>query len=231
MLSVRKIFKSIDGEVNRWGQGRVCTFIRFSGCSLHCEYCDTKYAQDIDSGEKMLPENIINDVIDNECPNVTITGGEPLEQDRGDLTTLVGALLQLNFRVSIETNGTQMPIRGINHPNLSYVMDYKLPSAGYRAVNRMRLDNFLLLTENDYIKFVVRDEKDFNTASGVYHILKKLKARATFAFSPAFESSTLPVFDPAKLVVLLGADGMSDCIISLQIHKLIWPFIAVGEER
>jgi 7-carboxy-7-deazaguanine synthase len=36
-----EIFRSIQGEgVNT---GRVRTFVRFSGCNLHCVWCDTPY--------------------------------------------------------------------------------------------------------------------------------------------------------------------------------------------
>ena len=35
-------FTSINGEGRRAGQ--LAVFIRFAGCNLNCEYCDTKWA-------------------------------------------------------------------------------------------------------------------------------------------------------------------------------------------
>ena len=42
-LPPAEIFRSIQGEgVN---MGRVRTFVRFSGCNLHCVWCDTPYLE------------------------------------------------------------------------------------------------------------------------------------------------------------------------------------------
>ena len=38
-LNVNEIFASINGEVNRWGQGSPTVFIRLQGCNLSCSYC------------------------------------------------------------------------------------------------------------------------------------------------------------------------------------------------
>lgn len=38
-MKIAEIFQSIHGEVNGHHQGRICTFIRFSGCNLKCHYC------------------------------------------------------------------------------------------------------------------------------------------------------------------------------------------------
>jgi 7-carboxy-7-deazaguanine synthase len=45
-LQIAEIFESIHGEINGHHQGRVCTFIRTSGCNLKCPYCDTPNTQD-----------------------------------------------------------------------------------------------------------------------------------------------------------------------------------------
>ena len=39
-MKVAEIFQSIHGEMNGHHQGRICTFIRFSGCPNKCHYCD-----------------------------------------------------------------------------------------------------------------------------------------------------------------------------------------------
>jgi 7-carboxy-7-deazaguanine synthase len=38
-MKIHSIFKSINGEVNRFHQGSICIFIRLAGCSLKCRYC------------------------------------------------------------------------------------------------------------------------------------------------------------------------------------------------
>ena len=41
-------FVSINGEGRLAGQ--LALFIRFAGCNLQCEYCDTKWANEPDTG-------------------------------------------------------------------------------------------------------------------------------------------------------------------------------------
>ena len=43
-MLVNEIFASIEGE-GLWA-GVPTTFIRLYGCTLHCSYCDTRYACD-----------------------------------------------------------------------------------------------------------------------------------------------------------------------------------------
>ena len=42
ILKITEIFPSIQGEGLR--QGEPTIFIRFSGCNLKCDFCDTQYA-------------------------------------------------------------------------------------------------------------------------------------------------------------------------------------------
>ena len=74
-MIVNEIFTSIEGEGIR--AGRLCTFIRFTGCNLRCSWCDTRYA--FDEGREMSVREILDSVpADARC--VTVTGGEPLLQ-------------------------------------------------------------------------------------------------------------------------------------------------------
>src|SRR5262249_61325878 len=41
-MRITEIFFSIQGESTHAGEP--CIFVRFTGCSLRCVYCDTKYA-------------------------------------------------------------------------------------------------------------------------------------------------------------------------------------------
>ncbi len=220
MLSLYKVFQSIDGEVSLWGQGRMCTFIRFAGCSAKCKYCDTAYAQDPESGTLMTPEDVFQQVILLRCQKVTITGGEPLEQDREELLEFIDLLKVHNFKISIETNGLH-PVW--KDPNISWVMDYKLPSSGVCGVG---LEDFLPLGCIDFVKFVVSDWSDFVKAYSIYSQLRSFGSRVNFAFSPVFGRMI-----PSELFLLMKDHRLTDCILSLQIHKLIWPNVKKGEER
>lgn len=72
-MRVSEIFKSIQGEGKYVGTPML--FIRLSGCTRHCSWCDTKYHTE----GKEISINKIAKIIDNSKLNyVCWTGGEPL---------------------------------------------------------------------------------------------------------------------------------------------------------
>lgn len=85
-------------------QGEATVFVRLSGCSLKCNFCDTKYAWK--DGSDFTVSQIVEKVrrIARGFPArwVCLTGGEPLTQD---LRELVNTLKKENFLVQVETNG------------------------------------------------------------------------------------------------------------------------------
>lgn len=98
MKKINEIFYSLQGEGFHTGMPAV--FIRFSGCNLKCEFCDTRHEE----GIWMSEEEIISKVKDYPASMVILTGGEPgLWTDK----EFVQLLHDAGKYVSIETNGTQ----------------------------------------------------------------------------------------------------------------------------
>ncbi len=101
-LKINEIFWSFQGEGLRVGFPSV--FLRLSGCSLECPYCDTKKAWN--EGTSLPIDDILSQIetYRKKYPvsQVVITGGEPMEQDLSAITSL---LKTKNFFISIETNG------------------------------------------------------------------------------------------------------------------------------
>lgn len=96
-MIVNEIFYSLQGE--GFFTGTPSLFIRFSGCNLQCNFCDTTHQ----SGTKMTEEEIAAEAARCPATHVVITGGEPSLQ----LTeTLVEHLHALGKFVAVETNGT-----------------------------------------------------------------------------------------------------------------------------
>ena len=78
--SVVEKFVSINGEGTKAGQ--LAVFVRFAGCNLDCNYCDTQWANKHDVKYDILTEFEIYDYIKSTgVVNVTLTGGEPLLRD------------------------------------------------------------------------------------------------------------------------------------------------------
>lgn len=95
-----EIFKSIQGE--GCNLGKPANFIRFAGCNLNCEWCDTKW------DKPLMGQMTVVDIIsklDAASDLVVLTGGEPLIQN--NLNELIGTLTVLGYDIAIETNGTK----------------------------------------------------------------------------------------------------------------------------
>ena len=95
---VNEIFYSIQGEGKHTGMPAI--FLRLSGCSMGCPFCDTKYA--FADGKGMNNLEILVALSAFPCKTVVITGGEPTEQD---LPALMSLLKSAGYCIHLETNG------------------------------------------------------------------------------------------------------------------------------
>ena len=75
------------------------TFIRFSGCNLKCNFCDTPHEQ----YQEMSIQEIIQKIKCYPTQRVVLTGGEPLLQ--ADISLLKRLKLE-DYKIHLETNGT-----------------------------------------------------------------------------------------------------------------------------
>lgn len=102
-LLVHSMFYTIQGEGPYAGERAV--FIRLGGCNLQCPQCDTDYTNNTFSTEPQTIADMAKDMCANEHKGhlVVITGGEPFRQPLGPL---IDRLLQVGFKVQLETNGT-----------------------------------------------------------------------------------------------------------------------------
>lgn len=100
MFRINEIFYSLQGE--GYHTGTPAVFVRFSGCNLHCAFCDTQH-QD---GTMMSLEEIIAEINKHPiAPMVVLTGGEPSLFINEDFVAAVKA--QTGKFIAIETNGTK----------------------------------------------------------------------------------------------------------------------------
>src|SRR5215471_4339794 len=99
MLRVTEIFRSLQGESTL--AGFPCAFIRLTGCSLRCVWCDTAYA--FTGGRDMSVSEAAQQTLALGTDLVEITGGEPLEQEA--VYPLIDRFLEKGKTVLIETGG------------------------------------------------------------------------------------------------------------------------------
>ncbi len=204
-LRVTEIFRSIQGESTR--AGFPCAFIRLTGCSLRCVWCDSAYA--FSGGSEMSVADAARDVIALGTELVEITGGEPLEQDA--VHELIARLLDAGRTVLLETGG-HVPIAGVD-PRVIKIVDVKAPGSGMLHANLA--DNLLRLSPHDELKFVLADRRDFDWALR-FVAEHDLDRRYPVTFSPVW--SSLPAKDLAGWI----RDSGRNLRLGLQLHKLLW---------
>lgn len=212
-------FTSINGEGRHAGQ--LAVFIRFAGCNLNCEYCDTKWANAPDvSYELCTKEEIYEKIKESGVQNVTLTGGEPLLQNgMKELLTLLR--WDEGLRIEIETNGSVDISAFFKEAdealwdNVSFTLDYKTAVSGME--DRMYLENYRKVRASDTVKFVVGSREDLLKAKQIietYHLVEK---GCGIYLSPCFGR-----IEPAEMVDFLIEEKMNDVNIQLQLHKFIW---------
>lgn len=173
MLRVNNIYPAFMGEVNQFGIGVPCTFVRLAGCNLRCYFatkgtlCDTPEALDEKSGKLMDELTILDKCKENGHKVICLTGGEPLLQD---VTSFLVTAGKMGFHVVIETNGSR-PIRPYSTlPEVSFIVDRKSHSSG--ELSKMLEENYSLMKDTDFLKFVIDTEEDYNEALEFYRSKK-----------------------------------------------------------
>lgn len=103
---INEIFTSIQGEGPYIGVKQL--FIRFCGCNLSCEYCDTNVREGADSFE-LAPQELVEHLTQFDLKtihSISLTGGEPLLWAEY-LTEFLPLLKKVSTaKIYLETNST-----------------------------------------------------------------------------------------------------------------------------
>lgn len=177
-----EIFHTLQGE--GVSSGMPAVFIRSSLCNLHCIWCDTDYTWNwkntpwkhendvLESYEKYNKsdyiiepplEDITQEILQYDCPNLIITGGEPLLQQEGWITLLT-TLRNHNpqFRFEVETNGTQTPCDELAELIEQFNVSPKLSNSANKESLRISPASLTYFSQHPkaWFKFVVAQESD-----------------------------------------------------------------------
>lgn len=228
-----EIFRSIQGEGPM--AGRVRTFIRLSGCNLHCIWCDTAYTWNWEgtpfaheSGKKYAPAHemvklAVADaaarVLALPAEGAVITGGEPLMQ-RAALLGLIDAIKEAapHTRIEIETNGSIAPGADLAARVDLFVVSPKLAHSGNAAalaLNHDTLSAFAALAQAHF-KIVCQTPADVEAVAALAAALAIPAARVS-VMPEGVTSETLRERLPA-LAEAARAHGFS-VSDRLHIHK------------
>ncbi len=207
-MKISEIFFSIQGEGVEIGLPTV--FVRLFACDLRCSWCDTMYAVEGRDFKDLSLEEVKEEIGRFGCKNVCITGGEPLIQMK-EVEMLGKDLLEEGHRIVLETSGHKMPPPVFWSDNSVISMDCKCPGSGMQ--DRMDFCLFEKLRARDQLKFVIRDEADYEYAKGV---LREYDVKANVIFQPA---------DGARLDWLTERvldEKLCRVRVLPQLHKIIW---------
>lgn len=210
-MRITEIFFSIQGESTHAGEP--CVFVRLTGCSLRCVYCDTKYSY---AGGREIPlDEVVSLVQGYPARLVEVTGGEPLEQE--EAYPLMTALLDRGYSVMLETGG-HLSVGRVPKAVIK-VIDIKCPDS--RESHTICWENIDIAEPHDEFKFVISSRADYEWSKTVF--LQKLREKKNpVLFSPSHDD--LPAIDLAGWIL---ADGLP-VRLQLQLHKYIWGANARG---
>ena len=171
-----EIFHSLQGEGLNAGLPTV--FIRLSLCNLHCRWCDTPYTWNWEGasfdhpGPKFRKEaevvnltvaEILKLALAFDCSYVSITGGEPLLQQK-ELASLAARLKRQRPQpnLELETNCTIRPSAELDSFIDQYNVSPKLANSGIQDEDRIvgPVLRFFASTSKANFKFVINDPND-----------------------------------------------------------------------
>lgn len=224
---IREIFgPTIQGEGLH--AGRLATFVRVAGCDSQCEWCDTKYAWDVnDTKVKMMSaEQIAEFVIRKPSLHrlVVLTGGNPCMYDLSDL---VDTFHNNDYEVHVETQGTIFPGWLDKADFVSLSPKIPLLSLNFlemsEAKSKMRdMLNALEFVKHQ-IKFVIESRIEFEFALEI----AKSNPDEDVIFQPKYiEKFSIPVNmkDLTELANIICKDPRvpSNVRFMPQLHRIIW---------
>ncbi|HEV2388552.1 MAG TPA: radical SAM protein [Candidatus Acidoferrales bacterium] len=214
-----EIFRSIQGESSH--AGRLCVFVRLTGCNLRCRWCDTAYA--FHGGRRLSLDEVLDQVHELAGRNesrirlVEITGGEPLLQP--ETVPLAEQLIRDGFEVMIETSGERFV--GELPRAVLKIVDVKCPDSGEGGTFDMA--NLDAIGTKDEVKFVLASRRDYEFARGFTreHRLEQRVGQVIFSPVAADPDGGWEGVEPRAVAEWILADRLP-VRLGLQLHKYIW---------
>jgi 7-carboxy-7-deazaguanine synthase len=213
-----EIFHSLQGEGIYLGEPM--TFVRFFGCNLSCDYCDTGYARDESKAVEMSCDHVAMRVADITPKGefVSLTGGEPLLWT-GFILEIGPQLRSLGYKLYLETNGSLPRELEQLIPIVDVVsMDIKSPSACGKLLWETHCEFLRVAKDKAFVKLVIAA----NTAKEEVEAAAQLIAAAGHDIHFVLQPATGPLAPDLQFVrrCQAVADGYLEQVhIISQMHK------------
>ena len=197
-------FHSIQGEGKYIGIPMY--FIRTNRCNLRCKWCDSTYT--FSGGEEVPLSDLISDIKSISEDWICFTGGEPMLQR--EAIEFMKECTSIGKNVLLETGGSLNLAKVVQIKGTYIDMDIKTPSSGEQG--SLYKENLTLLRENDYVKFVISDETDYNYALS---FIKQWESKAEILLQPSWGTEL-------KWLVEKVLEDKLNVRVLPQLHKIIW---------
>ena len=216
---ISEVFESFQGEGIYLGERQL--FVRFFGCNLSCEFCDTKLKSFVEYGAQELIAELKR--YGRGHHSVAFTGGEPLLQ-KDFLKEAASLTREHGFKNYLETNGTlASELEEVIDLIDIVAMDLKLPSSTRMRDFWQAHRKFLLIARNkeSFLKIVVcesTDEQDFRKA---VELVKEAHPAAILVLQPDSRRDSPALRQ--KLEVFKGIsteNRVTSCVIP-QVHRML----------
>lgn len=218
-----EIFSSLQGEGIKLGERQ--TFIRFRGCNLECQYCDTIDARSLEGDcicEGRVLKNPVSVIDAAKCVTeqwVSLTGSEPLLQP-DFLQKLCIVLKAQGRRIYLETNGTLPDAMQRVIDNVDVVaLDFKIPSAtGGEDLWDVHEQCLRIAQQRDaFVKIVIDDSVQQQEIEKVCAIISRVNPDIPLVIQPVFGKHIPNILDVQKHALTT----LHDVRIIPQIHKIL----------
>ncbi|MFH1858556.1 MAG: 7-carboxy-7-deazaguanine synthase QueE, partial [Candidatus Omnitrophota bacterium] len=186
---ISEIFSSFQGEGIYWGKKQI--FVRFSGCNMHCVYCDEAAKTFLLPYETLSPEAVRERVLALEAASgphhsVSLTGGEPLLYP-DFLEKLLPRLKSDGFLLYLDTNGTcpDALARIIAWVDI-IAMDIKLPSVTQDRFFGEEHRSFLEISRccERFVKIVITRDASLEDFDWAVHEMARVDPKIPLVLQP-----------------------------------------------
>ncbi len=235
-----EIFSSLQGEGTRLGERHL--FVRFQGCSIGCQYCDTPtsfiqneycrvervpFTKQFENYPNPVSIRQLNEILSDftDVKVLSITGGEPLEST--DFLVEWLPTLQGRYQILLETAGIHYEELARLLPWINIIsMDLKLPSVTGVAAQWEAHRRFITLGRDKelYIKVVVSAATKADDWSEAVRLVAAANPMIPFILQPASDFAAFrqaPALEQLAAWQVEAQQVLQDVRVIPQLHKML----------
>ncbi|MFA5779500.1 MAG: 7-carboxy-7-deazaguanine synthase QueE [Elusimicrobiota bacterium] len=221
---ISEIFTSVQGEGIYAGIHMV--FVRFSGCNLQCDYCDTPLSRPAVAGKIKTVAEIIENIekelsATKKVSIISFTGGEPLLHAE-TILEIIPHFKKRGIKIYLDTNGTLYEKFSKIADDMDYVaMDIKLPSACSQDYWREHLEFLKIAKKNVFVKIVVTSKSTDNEFKKAVETIAAVDVSIPLVIQPVTpvrNVDTMP-FERIRALKKFAETKLENVSIIPQLHK------------